>query len=62
MALMNNHMPKVQDMQVKFNKARRRGDMVEGIIAVAVLSLVSWLLTKLIGYIQCYNVAQVSDD
>jgi len=38
MVIMNNHMPTVQKLQEKFNKARRSGDMLEGKLAVAVMS------------------------
>jgi len=39
MIMMNNHMPTIQDMQEKFNKARRSGDILEGKLAVAVMSI-----------------------
>jgi len=37
MVLMNNHMPTAQKLQEQFNKARRRGDMLEGKLVAAVM-------------------------
>jgi len=37
MILMNNHMPIVQKLQEQFNRARRRGDMLEGMCVAAVM-------------------------
>jgi len=37
MVIMNNHMPTVQKLQEQFNKARRRGDMLEGELVYAIM-------------------------
>jgi len=61
MILMNNHMPTIQDMQEKFNKARRSGDILEGKLAVAVMSILwcycrhHWLYTISLPYLSFLN-------